>query len=64
VRVSLQIPSTERRVVGLCWEKLKPKGPKGEDELNSQLSLSLGVEGLGFRVKGLGFRVWGLEFKV
>ncbi|KAJ1493303.1 hypothetical protein T484DRAFT_1929448, partial [Baffinella frigidus] len=21
--------STEGRVVGLCWEKLKPKGPKG-----------------------------------
>ena len=20
---------TEGRVVGLCWEKLKPKGPKG-----------------------------------
>ena len=27
--LSLQIPSTERRVVGLCWEHLKPKGPKG-----------------------------------
>ena len=25
----LQIPSTERRVVGICWEHLKPKGPKG-----------------------------------
>jgi hypothetical protein len=25
--LSLQIPSTERRVVGLCWEKLKPQGP-------------------------------------
>ena len=21
--------STEGRVVGICWEKLKPKGPKG-----------------------------------
>mmetsp|Transcript_20602 Transcript_20602/g.47736 ORF Transcript_20602/g.47736 Transcript_20602/m.47736 type:complete len:291 (+) Transcript_20602:143-1015(+) len=27
--LSLQIPPTERRVVGLCWEKSKPKGPKG-----------------------------------
>ncbi|KAJ1473880.1 hypothetical protein T484DRAFT_3306295 [Baffinella frigidus] len=27
--LSLQIPSTERRVVGICWEKLKPKGPQG-----------------------------------
>ncbi|KAJ1495908.1 hypothetical protein T484DRAFT_1607260 [Baffinella frigidus] len=25
----LQILCTERRVVGICWAKLKPKGPKG-----------------------------------
>jgi hypothetical protein len=25
----LQIPSTERRVVGICWAKLKPQGPEG-----------------------------------
>jgi hypothetical protein len=28
----LQIFSAERRVVGLCWEKSKPKGPKGPVE--------------------------------
>ena len=22
--------STEGRVVGICWEKLKPKGPQGD----------------------------------
>jgi hypothetical protein len=27
--LSLQILFTERRGVGICWAKLKPKGPKG-----------------------------------
>ena len=32
--LSLQIPSTEGRVVGICWEKLKPKGPKVHERLH------------------------------
>jgi len=32
----LQIFSTERRVVGLCWEKSKPKGPKESGPASSR----------------------------
>ena len=60
--LSLQSFLREGRVVGPCWDKLKPEGPKGftfEFEVSGFTSF-----GLGFRVYGLGFRVQGLEFRV
>ena len=30
--------STEGRVVGLCWQKLKPKGPKGPVSIDTPLT--------------------------
>ena len=40
--------STEGRVVGLCWAKLKPKGPKGRAGLViSKFSLEWGSERIG-----------------
>ena len=44
--LSLQIPSTERRVVGICWEHLKPNGPKGSESKNA-FSAVLSTEGRG-----------------
>ena len=38
--LSLQSFLREGRVVGLCWEKLKPKGPKGSHPKSSCASLA------------------------
>jgi hypothetical protein len=42
--LSLQSFLREGRVVGPCWEKLKPKGPKGSESINA-FSAVLSTEG-------------------
>jgi hypothetical protein len=37
ILLSLQIPSTEGRVVGTSWADLKPEGSKGQEKLRAKI---------------------------
>ena len=50
----------EGRVVGPCWEKLKPKGPKGPEAghwMVPKMNLKFRFHSFGSQFRGLNFRV-------